>query len=270
MIVYGVLPVLVFCSVPINQAANANGGRTRLDWPVSSVDAAQVTDVPAQRRQKWNGLTEFKREFTDKGWLKVNIEVKKIVAFTRASKYKKGKPAPTPDESREVAALSHEIDHVKRIGDNVLAMEIEWNNKDPFYDRDLESFARLHGEGAISVGIIVTRGLSLHNQLESFFQRFSEDRSINSLADLEPFGYEPTSRQKENIQKKISGNRGFREAWVEAFVSDKFGEATTHWRKLEDRVRRGVGSPCPLLLIGLPASVVTFDYSAARGTAARL
>ena len=67
MIVYGVLPVLVFCSVPINQAANANGGRTRLDWPVSSVDAAQVTDVPAQRRQKWNGLTEFKREFTDKG-----------------------------------------------------------------------------------------------------------------------------------------------------------------------------------------------------------
>lgn len=50
----------------------------------------------------------------------------------------------------------------------------------------------------------------------------------------------------------------FREAFTEKFVADKFGEATTHWRKLEDRVRRGVGNPCPLLLIGLPDSIVTF------------
>jgi hypothetical protein len=54
----------------------------------------------------------------------------------------------------------------------------------------------------------------------------------------------------------------FREAFVEKFVSDKFGEATTHWRKLEDRVRRGVGNPCPLVLIGLPASMITFGENA--------
>jgi hypothetical protein len=41
-------------------------------------------------------------------------------------------------------------------------------------------------------------------------------------------------------------------------VADKFGEATTHWKKLEDRVHRGVGNPCPLLLIGLPDSIVKF------------
>jgi len=35
-------------------------------------------------------------------------------------------------------------------------------------------------------------------------------------------------------------------------------EATTHWRKLEDRIHRGVGNPCPLVLIGLPDSVVTY------------
>jgi Restriction endonuclease BglII len=34
----------------------------------------------------------------------------------------------------------------------VVALEIEWNNKDPFFDRDLENFKRLHAEGAISVG----------------------------------------------------------------------------------------------------------------------
>jgi hypothetical protein len=49
----------------------------------------------------------------------------------------------------------------------------------------------------------------------------------------------------------------FPKGWAHAFVSDKFGEATTHWRKLEDRVKRGVGNPCPLLLIGIPKSVVT-------------
>lgn len=51
--------------------------------------------------------------------------------------------------------------------------------------------------------------------------------------------------------------------FVNKFVADKFGEATTHWRKLEDRVHRGVGNPCPLVLIGLPDSVVTFGESEA-------
>ena len=50
----------------------------------------------------------------------------------------------------------------------------------------------------------------------------------------------------------------FRDAFTDKFVADKFGEATTHWRKLEDRVHRGVGNPCPLVLIGLPDSIVTF------------
>jgi hypothetical protein len=48
--------------------------------------------------------------------------------------------------------------------------------------------------------------------------------------------------------------------WVEHehFVSDKFGAATTHWSKLEARMQRGVGNRCPLVLIGLSASIVTF------------
>lgn len=39
-----------------------------------------------------------------------------------------------------------------------IAVEMEWNNKDPFFDRDLASFQALHREGAIAVGVIVTRG----------------------------------------------------------------------------------------------------------------
>jgi hypothetical protein len=37
--------------------------------------------------------------------------------------------------------------------------------------------------------------------------------------------------------------------------------ATTHWSKLQERVQRGVGNPCPLVLIGLPSSIVTFGES---------
>ena len=44
-----------------------------------------------------------------------------------------------------------------------IALEIEWNNKDPFFDRDLENFKRLHADGGISLGIIVTRGASLQD-----------------------------------------------------------------------------------------------------------
>jgi hypothetical protein len=44
-----------------------------------------------------------------------------------------------------------------------IAVEMEWNNKDPFYDRDLINFQALHHEGAIAVGVIVTRGPALQS-----------------------------------------------------------------------------------------------------------
>ena len=74
-------------------------------------------------------------------------------------------------------------------------------------------------------------------------------------------GGSPSSRRREGrgIQDQpLETPASNAEAWSSAFVGDKFGQSTTHWRKLEDRVRRGVGNPCPLLLIGLPASLVTF------------
>jgi len=52
---------------------------------------------------------------------------------------------------------THKIDCVK----GRVALDIEWNNKDPFYDRDLNNFRLLHSLGAISVGIIVTRHTEL-------------------------------------------------------------------------------------------------------------
>ncbi|HEX3885421.1 MAG TPA: BglII/BstYI family type II restriction endonuclease [Stellaceae bacterium] len=158
---------------------------------------------------------------------------------------------------------SHEIDRVRTIEGNVIALEIEWNNKDPFFDRDLENFKRLHAEGAISVGIIVTRGASMQDQMRDLVLRFATDKAITAIGDLTVHSLNPTIRQRLDYERRAARpGVSFAEAWSASFVQDKYGAATTHWRKLEDRIHRGVGNPCPLLLIGLPASLVTFGEPA--------
>ncbi len=48
---------------------------------------------------------------------------------------------------------THKVDCFK----NRIALELEWSNKDPFFDRDLNNFRLLFDLRAISVGIIVTK-----------------------------------------------------------------------------------------------------------------
>jgi hypothetical protein len=158
---------------------------------------------------------------------------------------------------------SHEIDHVRRVNGNAITLEIEWNNKDPFFDRDLENFKRLHAEGATSAGVIITRGIAMQNRMRDLVSRFSIEKNLKSAADLAELGLAPTIRQRRDYERRAKRpGITFGEAWAASFVQDKYGAATTHWGKLEDRVRRGVGNPCPLLLVGLPAEIVTFNEPA--------
>lgn len=167
----------------------------------------------------------------------------------------------------ERESVSHEVDHVRDYGGKKIALEIEWNNKDPFFDRDLENFKRLHAEGAISVGVVITRGTTLQDRMRELVLRFGRENGVNSFDDLARLDLQLTKRKREDIRNRVGRQRNpapFVEAWTDNFVSDKFGEATTHWRKLEDRISRGVGNPCPLLLIGLPAEIVTFPTAPRR------
>ena len=173
-----------------------------------------------------------------RGWDKANFVVEKTINGIR----------------RE--STTHEMDHVRHYDHGTIALEIEWNNKDPFYDRDLENFKRLHADGAISAGIIVTRGRGLQDALRGFVRGFVEWHGIDSIEQLARWRYLPNARQRREIERRAARTGDFRSAFADLFTQDKFGEATTHWRKLEDRVHRGVGNPCPLLLIGLPADIV--------------
>ena len=164
-------------------------------------------------------------------------------------------------------AISHEIDHVRRAERGVLALEIEWNNKDPFFDRDLENFQRLHALSAISVGVIVTRGDDLHAGMTGLVEAFLTRLGVASPDDLRPYGMKRrTDRQTATLGRAVAVGMPFARAFAGAFVKDKFGEATTHWRELETRVARGVGNPCPLLLIGLPLAVIDTEGGAASAT----
>mgnify|MGYP002784622252 CR=1 FL=1 len=162
-------------------------------------------------------------------------------------------------------STSHEVDHVRRFEHGVIALEIEWNNKDPFFDRDLENFKRLHAEGAISVGVLITRGASLQAGLWAAVRRFAAERELQDFDDLAQHGYVPTPKQKANVLKRVERAKDpvpFGDAWTDNFVGNKYGQATTHWDKLMERVARGVGNPCPLVLIGLPAAMIRFDQAA--------
>ncbi|HRJ97022.1 MAG TPA: BglII/BstYI family type II restriction endonuclease, partial [Fimbriimonadaceae bacterium] len=52
---------------------------------------------------------------------------------------------------------THKVDCFK----NRVALELEWSNKDPFFDRDLNNFRLLFDLRAVSVGIIITKAASL-------------------------------------------------------------------------------------------------------------
>lgn len=56
-------------------------------------------------------------------------------------------------DNDERQSPTHKVDMYK----NRVAFETEWNNKDPFYDRDLNNFRLLFDLRAIDVGVIVTR-----------------------------------------------------------------------------------------------------------------
>ena len=187
------------------------------------------------------GLTQrLRHELSDLNWRKHNFSVETVV------------------DGHARAGVSHEVDHVKFADAGALALEIEWNNKDPFFDRDLENFQRLHSLSAISLGIVVTRGASMQ---EAFLERITgwmKAARLEGETDLDRLGIATrTASQKKAVADQVARGVPFADAFARKFVADKFGQATTHWSKLEDRVQRGVGNPCPLLLIGLPNAILT-------------
>ncbi len=79
-------------------------------------------------------------------------------------------------------APTHKVDCFR----NRIAVEIEWNNKDPFYDRDLNNFRLLFDLRAISVGVIITRCDELQDIFKELGRGASYGASTTHMSKLLP------------------------------------------------------------------------------------
>jgi hypothetical protein len=73
-------------------------------------------------------------------------------------------------DNQEINSPTHKVDFYK----NSVAIEVEWNNKDPFYDRDLNNFRLLFDLRAICVGVIITRS----DRLQEIFDELGKGKSF--------------------------------------------------------------------------------------------
>ncbi|MBM3564797.1 MAG: restriction endonuclease [Alphaproteobacteria bacterium] len=77
---------------------------------------------------------------------------------------------------------THKVDCFK----NRVALEVEWNNKDPFFDRDLNNFRLLFDLRAIDVGVIVTRCDELQDVFDDLGRGKSYGSSTTHMSRLLP------------------------------------------------------------------------------------
>jgi hypothetical protein len=85
-------------------------------------------------------------------------------------------------DKSEFIAPTHKVDCYK----NRVALEVEWNNKDPFFDRDLNNFRLLFELRAIDAGVIITRCTELQQIFNQLSRGASFGNSTTHLAKLLP------------------------------------------------------------------------------------
>ena len=92
-------------------------------------------------------------------------------------------------DKNEFNSPTHKVDFYK----NHVAIETEWNNKDPFYDRDLNNFRLLFELRAISIGVIITRC----DELQEIFDKLGKGKS-----------YGPSTTHMSRLLPRLEGGGG--------------------------------------------------------------
>ncbi|MBN2350714.1 MAG: restriction endonuclease [Bacteroidales bacterium] len=142
-------------------------------------------DFPSE----WNDLIDLLSGFRlCKSWIEVGGGSKSNISnqidsflYKRGWQEKEFTTMVKVDE-HEMDSPTHKIDCYK----NRIALEIEWNNKDPFFDRDLNNFRLLFDLRAISVGIIITRSDHLQDIFNNIGRGSSFGASTTHMSKLIP------------------------------------------------------------------------------------
>jgi Restriction endonuclease BglII len=96
-------------------------------------------------------------------------------------------------DGNEIEVPTHKIDNFK----NSVGVEVEWNNKTEFYDRDLNNFRLLHQLRVVSVGVIITRT----SELQELFDALGNDDRGKPIGKK----YGPSTTHWDKLLPKIDG-----------------------------------------------------------------
>lgn len=143
------------------------------EWKHATAILAQ--DFP----NEWKDITDVLSAFRlRRSWIEVGGKNKSDVSkqidsefYSRGWEEKQFETSIVVDGHR-IESPTHKVDCFK----NRVALEIEWNNKDPFYDRDLNNFRLLFDLRVASVGVIITRC----DELQSVFNELGRGSSFGN------------------------------------------------------------------------------------------
>jgi hypothetical protein len=141
------------------------------------------------RSEEWSDILTVLRQFTlsksdilQPGGSKGLISSKLDAHFTKLGWVEKKFDTKIVVDKSEHLAPTHKVDCYK----NRVALEVEWNNKDPFFDRDLNNFRLLFDLRAIDAGVIITRCTELQKIFNRLGRGPSFGNSTTHMAKLIP------------------------------------------------------------------------------------
>lgn len=157
----------------------------------------------------------------------------------------------------KVSSQEFEVDHFSPGPNGNVGLKIQWNSKDTLFHSNLEDLRQLYLMNVVSLGVVITRGESLQDELFFLYQRVLGRLPTFDAKTLQDT-YNLSEKAKGDAEKKIRAEgRGAIASIAKSMIASKFGQATTHMDKLLPYVDKAMGDPCPLILIGIEKERLT-------------
>ncbi|MCU0509003.1 MAG: restriction endonuclease [Anaerolineae bacterium] len=153
------------------------------EWRHAS--AVLVKDYPQEWADIMSVLTEFrlkKSHIAVGGGNKSSVATAIDSAFRSLGWVEKHFDTRIVVDQGVIHSPTHKVDEYK----NGVAVELEWNNKDPFFDRDLNNFRLLFDLRVVSVGVIITRTDELQELFDALGRGAAYGMATTHMSKLLP------------------------------------------------------------------------------------